>query len=362
MKEDKAPEAKATKAAKAPKAPQAVKEEIVPVCSTSKRDVLPKIIEELDVMHKEMVRERNIFKARAYDKVLGQLRVLNKPVYCYTDITENGIIGIGDGIKKKIEEIIATGALEVAEQIKQNPTISFNQELLKIYGIGPVKAKALINDKTHKMTSIAELREAVAKDPSLLNDKQKIGLKYFEDINLRIPREEMEEHEKLIEQTFKSVDQRFVATIVGSYRRKAESSGDIDVLAMLPSEVDDKEADKLFAKAVKKFQENEYISDILALGQKKCMAMSRIPGSNKRARRLDILLTPPEEYPFALLYFTGSDKFNIVFRKKTLAMGYSLSEHGLKKMKTDIPDAPIFKREEDIFEFFKIPYVAPDKR
>ena len=108
-----------------------------------------------------------------------------------------------------------------------------------------------------------------------------------------------------------------------------------------------------------------YITDILALGPKKCMAFVRID-STKPARRLDILYTIPEEYPYALLYFTGSDKFNINFRRKTILQGYSLSEHGLKKLRDGDDVKPLvnanIKTEKDIFTFFNIEYVEPDKR
>jgi DNA polymerase/3'-5' exonuclease PolX len=327
----------------------------------SQANILPVIIDELDVMRKEMLREKNVFKARAYNNVITQLKELDrqgKIVHGFEDL--QGISGIGDRIHAKIQEIIDTGKLAVAEKIKGKPETKFSEELMNIYGIGPVKAKSLIADKNLNLKSIVDLRKAVSESPILLNDKQKIGLRHYEDLLLRIPRSEMEEHETYIKNHFNFVNSHFKVTVVGSYRRKAASSGDIDVLVTLPSNVPLKTATNLFAEAITKLKTNMYITDVLALGDKKCMAVCRL--SKHKARRLDILLTPPSEYPYAMLYFTGSDKFNIQFRRKTLEKGYSLSEHGLKKVDDSVADPPEMKTEKDIFDFFKIPYVQPEYR
>jgi len=324
-------------------------------------DFRDKIVEELDIMQQQMVQERNVFKARAYSKVISQLKGLNKPVYSFDDLT--GVTGIGDRIHAKIAEIFTTGTLAVADKIKRNPKSTLAKELMKIYGVGPVKAKSLMEDTKLNLTSIDDLKKAVSTDGSILNDKQKLGLKYYEDIQLRIPRSEVEKHEHLIENGFKEVDPRFTVTVVGSYRRKAETSGDIDVLVMLPRVVPDAEASQLFNQAISALVTKKYILDVLAIGDKKCMAVSSLPGSNQKARRLDVLLTPPSEYAYALLYFTGSDKFNIQFRKKVLESGYSLSEHGLKRIKEDVPTyIPEMMNEADIFNFFKMQYVPPEQR
>lgn len=317
------------------------------------------IIEDLEILRKKEQQDRNVFKVRAYDKVLKELRALNKPIKTLEDIED--VPGIGARIKEKIREIIDTGVLKAAENIKADSGVNATDLIMGIYGIGAVKANDLI--KNHNIRSIAELREAVVKNPKLLNEKQKIGLKYFEDIQERIPRKEMEQHEKEILKIVSSIDKSFEAIIVGSYRREAVSSGDIDVLIGYPEGMTEKEAEAKFKEIIQEFEDKEYITDILAKGPKKCLAVAKIANEAK-SRRLDLLLTPPVEFPYALLYFTGSDKFNIKMRKKAIEMGYSLSEHGLKIMKKDspAPQPPIMKTEKDVFEFLKIPYLSPKDR
>jgi len=110
---------------------------------------------------------------------------------------------------------------------------------------------------------------------------------------------------------------------------------------------------------------SKYIVGMLALGDKKCMAIVKDEAISPVARRMDLLLTSSKEYPYALLYFTGSDKFNINCRKQALKLGYSLNEHTLKKMHNDqvaVADVPPMSSEQDILSFLKIKYITPDKR
>jgi DNA polymerase/3'-5' exonuclease PolX len=94
------------------------------------------------------------------------------------------------------------------------------------------------------------------------------------------------------------------------------------------------------------------------MGNKKFMGVSQV---DKTFRRLDMLITPEEEYAFALMYFTGSAKFNIGVRKIALEKGYSLNEHGLTPKK-NIANPPILKSEEEIFNFLGIKMIEPRKR
>jgi DNA polymerase/3'-5' exonuclease PolX len=77
-------------------------------------------------------------------------------------------------------------------------------------------------------------------------------------------------------------------------------------------------------------------------------------------RRLDLLLTPHTEYPFALTYFTGSDKFNIEMRKVAIAQSLTLNEHGLTT-RAGIPVHGIAS-EKDLFKALKIEWKEPSER
>lgn len=312
-------------------------------------DHKPIIISKLEIMYKDELTKKeptSHFKALAYKKVIDEIKKLDHPIYSYKDV--EGLSGIGAKISEKIKEIIATGTLQEADQIDQN---HLTDEFMKIHGIGPVKANKLIEAG---IKSVFELSEAVEFDQTLLNKTQKIGLKYYNTSILRIPRAEMKVHEKIL---FKFLPEGLTGEIVGSYRRGALDSGDIDMLLTSSSS-----KEKLLKSFVTVLIENGYILDELASGDKKWMGYV---SKNKRGkpRRLDLLLAPPSEYPYSLLYFTGSKEFNVAFRRHANDKGYTINEHKmipLEEMK--VPYPPIMNTEEDIFNFLGLKYVLPEER
>ena len=339
--------------------------------SMQQQDQRQTIIDSLEVLRKRDVAEKQPFKARAYAKVIAQLKEHPEPITTYEDV--KNIKGIGEQISKKIKEILATGQLQSAMKAMELYPIAALDALQNIYGVGPAKAKELVDAGIH---SIAQLREAVRAHPKLLNDKQKVGLQYYEDLLDRIPREEMEEHNTLLRDLRPKAWKKYQMDLVGSFRRQAPTSGDIDVLIRIPKDAN-KDAKEQLADYVRILQEANYVEEVLALGEHKCMAICRLPNKKacspsqgeeerpsveRRARRLDLLLTPDEEYAYALLYFTGSDKFNVAFRQHALHAGYTLNEHTLTPIQAAAPVVPYMPTERSIFQFLKLRYVEPQDR
>ena len=319
-------------------------------------DYKPLIIDSLEILRKRDVANKEVFKARAYAKVISQLKTHTNPITTIEDV--NTIDGIGEKISKKIREIMLTGTLlKSAEKAKELYNIDALDALQNIYGVGPTKATDLVKSG---ITGIAALREAIKQNPKLLNDKQKIGLKYYEDLLERIPRAEMEEHRDTLFSLLPVEMEEYETVIVGSFRREATTSGDIDVLIRMPDGISPTEAGERLKEYVKMLKGFGYIEEILALGEHKCMAISRIYGGI--ARRLDLLMTPANEYAYALLYFTGSDRFNVAFRQYALKKGYTLNEHTLTAITEGVKPVPSMNTERDIFKFLRLRYIEPQMR
>jgi DNA polymerase beta len=310
------------------------------------------IIDALDTLRKRDLSEKQPFKARAYATVISQLKQMDGPVTRYEDVA--AIKGVGEQIQKKIKEIIETGHLRTAEKAKEVYHLGALDQLQQVYGIGPAKAKALVEAGIH---SVADLRRAVKKDPSLLHEKQTIGLKYYEELLERIPREEMLVHQDILKHYLKD------AELVGSFRRGAATSGDIDVLVRIPAGTGAKAVKTQLHTWVQQLIDAGYIHEVLALGEHKCMAICRVEESGV-ARRLDLLMTPEEEYAYSLLYFTGSDRFNVAFRQHALKYGFTLNEHRLTPLNAALVPRlpPHMKTEQDIFAFLQLQYVPPQER
>ena len=320
-------------------------------------DFKPIILSALDTLRLGEMSRGEKFKSIAYKKAIDALKRHDGPVYSADHIKD--LPGIGKKIFEKIVEITQTGALQAAERMKETTNVGAMEILLNIHGIGPVKAKDLIGKG---IRTIADLRAALAADPDLLNETQQTGLFYYEDGIQRIPRAEMIVHEEVL-MTFLNKDLN--GTIVGSYRRGAKDSGDIDMLITYGGRVTEKKAQTLFQEYVEKLTEKGYVISKLVSGAKKWMGYVRL-GSDGVARRLDLLLTPPKEFAYALLYFTGSDRFNVAFRKHCLDLGYTLNEHIMKitekGLSKGVKEVPPMASEEDIFAFVGLRFVGPTER
>lgn len=292
------------------------------------------------------------FKALAYKKVIDGIRKMPGPLNTIEDVT--GMPGVGAKIKAKIQEILDTGSLRAAESVKARTDVGGMEVLLRVHGIGPVKARELMKAGIH---TIAGLREAAEANPALLTDAQTLGLRFYEAGLQRIPRAEMLAHEATL-QTI--TPPALTGTIVGSFRRGAADSGDVDMLLTYNGAVTAKAASAAFAQFITRLRDVYEVVEVLATGAKKWMGYVGLRGGTPR--RLDLLLTPPTEFPFALLYFTGSDKFNVAFRRHCLDRGYSLNEHGFKQVADAAAAVPAMTTEADIFAFVGLMFVPPTER
>ena len=293
-----------------------------------------------------MIRQGEPFKSRAYKKASESIMGFPDDI---TNVKQlDGTSGIGKTIMEKLEEYQKTGTLRILERERKNPLNLFT----KIYGVGPKKAKVLIDDG---ITTIAQLKENEDK----LNDTQKIGLKYYEPLTKRIPRDEIELFNDKFDAIFKDVTPPGSKyAIVGSYRREAKNSGDIDVI--ITNEQDNVDA---FNKFLDKLISEKVVTEVLTRGKTKSLTIGELPGSIPR--RIDFLYTSPDEYAFATLYFTGSKAFNTVMRQRALDLGYTLNEHGFSKMTSGKKGEKIdidFPTEQTIFEFLGMKYKEPKER
>lgn len=315
------------------------------------------IINALDKMRKKETADKQTWKARAYAVVIKQLKDYQGEITSVEDLKQ--FKGIGQGIRDKIDEVLSTGSLKEAEEYNSNNDYQIINELLKVHGIGPAKAKELVSK--HGIKSIQDLKN----NTDLLNDKQKIALKYTEDFELRIPRKEMEKHEAFIKSTIVDIDPTLIVEVVGSYRRGAKDSGDIDVLITHPDhETNEEQMEDLLKRIVVVMNKEKYTYDAFALGNKKYLGVSKVK-YGRHFRRLDLLLTHNHEFPFALLYFTGSQQFNVDMRNYCISKGYSLSEYGLKYLNGEKKGQFVgkhFRTEHDVFEFLGLKYIPPKER
>lgn len=314
-------------------------EEVPP--STEQRDRIVHIFTELSEYERI---NGETYKSTAYKKILPSIKKVRDDS-SLTDEYLLSIRGLGTKLLEKIHQIKETGTCSMYEKIKD--IVDPREDFMKIHGVGAKKAKDLVD---RGFQTIEDLRQ-VESISEILNDKQQIGLKYYEDLQQRIPLEEIKTHEKVLKQQLKHEDTTAEITIAGSYRRRKPTSGDIDVL--LKSK-DPKTFDRLIDRLVKL----GYLVEYLAHGRKKYNGICKL-GRKGVSRRIDIMYTKPEEYPFAVFYFTGSEEFNKKIRKEIVDRGMSINEYSLKDLETKKKVDHEFYSEKDIFDYLGMKYVEP---
>jgi DNA polymerase/3'-5' exonuclease PolX len=262
------------------------------------------------------------------------------------DITSgNDIInvhGVGKSISDSIDEYIPTGRIKRLEELQK--TYIKEKELFdyfqSFYGIGPVKAIQLIEAG---YTTLSQLWDNKDK---LLTYAQQQGIFWRNHINVRIPKEEMDMINEEISNIFNN---KFNWIMAGSYRREEESSGDIDLLIERDDSISMDDVYELLG---------QYLPTTLAKGEKKLAGIFRL--SNEYfGHRIDILIVEKQNWPFALLHFTGSGRFNVLMRNRAKSFGWKLSEYNLlneNNEKINVLD------EKEIFDVLGVKYIPPNQR
>ena len=326
-----------------------------------------KFIQLLTRLQQILTIKKEHFRANAYKKAAEAILMYPEDITNPDQISH--LKGIGSTILEKLHEYVDTGKINYIQQFENNPI----NVLTKVHGIGIKNAEDLIKKG---IDSISKLRD----NTDLLNKTQKIGLKYYDDILKKIPRTEIDNFKKILQSIdFKNIKYE----IVGSYRRGLPESGDIDIILTTVGEVDPKL--NILRSFVDKLIEKNIIIYEFAKGKFKNLALARLtPGGI--ARRVDFLYTLPENYAFAILYFTGSKDFNTAQRRHAIKMGYSLNDKHISRLpekskkqtkqtketkqtkqqtqlaKQSLIVSKYFPDEQSIFKFLNLQYVEPQNR
>lgn len=319
----------------------------------------------------------DVFRARAYRNALVAL--------------DNDTLGsIGKSLKEKIKEIQDTGHLSALEDLEKTPMIKAYTELEKVSGLGPKQIKTLI--ETQGIKGFADFKRRVLKGEIEVSRQQMLGIKYYDDLQKKVPRAEIKElsryifsiitgtahavrataHAREDAVSMDETDARPLGTlqrdIVGSYRRGTKESSDIDVLigtqVHSPTATSGVVPSANFIDALhKNFTQSPIYVDYIVKGATRYTLLVRL-NARKPVRQLDIRYIPLVSYPAGLLYFTGSKDFNTSMRQYAKKKGYLLNEYGLYRIRgvQRTQERVDTKTEKDIFEALGLHYIAPSKR
>ena len=291
------------------------------------------------------------FKPFAYRKAAINLETIEEDV---ADIYKKGgvkalkdIPGVGKNIAEHIEEYLKTGKIQYYQRFKKKIPIDL-EAIISVEGVGPKRAKVLYQKlgiknlkdlekraKSHKIASLFGFGKKTEKNilEGIVFLKKSKGRFLLGDI---LPKAE-EVYEKL--KNLKEVER---VEIAGSLRRKKETIGDVDFLAISqnPKPIMD-----FFVKL-------PGVIKVWAKGTTK--ASIRL----KDGFDMDIRVVPKKSFGAALQYFTGSKEHNIETRKIAMDKGLKLSEYGLFRG----PRMVASQTEEDIYKALNMDWMPPELR
>ncbi|XP_052160407.1 DNA polymerase lambda isoform X1 [Oryza glaberrima] len=276
---------------------------------------------------------------------------------------------IGKSLKDHINEIVNTGKLSKLEHFENDEKVRTVSLFGEVWGVGPATALKLY-DKGHRTL------DDLQKDDSLTS-AQRIGLKFFDDIKQRIPRHEVSEMEKLLQEVGTDILPGVIIVCGGSYRRGKSSCGDMDIIITHP---DGESHVGFLPKFVQRLKDINFLREDLIFsihsiegtdcGVDTYFGLCTYPGRELR-HRIDLKkVYPRNRHAFGLLAWTGNDVLNRRLRILADSKGYILDDTGLYLAtpgsggkRGGRSDAIInCDTEKDVFDTLGFPWLEPHER
>ncbi len=294
------------------------------------------------------IKGENPFKVRAYRNAARVVENIGKPL---EELVKEGfdltkLPGIGADLSQYIKEIVTTGRFSKLDEIKDEIPPSL-LELLKIEGLGPKRIRTLYDRL--RIQSLEDLRRAAENGeiatlsgfgPTLI-ERIKKGVVLAKKAGQRFKWSEAKEYVEDILNYLSTVELTHLQ-VAGSFRRKKETVGDIDILATA----------KDFSQVVRHFLNYPKIKEVISAGATR----STVILTNDM--QVDLRSVDDDSYGSALQYFTGSKSHNIEVRKLAIEKGLKLNEYGVFKGDKKIAG----KTEEEVYEAVGLCFIEPELR
>ncbi|TRM63113.1 hypothetical protein BD626DRAFT_431710 [Schizophyllum amplum] len=325
---------------------------------------------ELMGLHKVKPGDDHHWRAFSYQKSLKAIRDYPHRIRSVKEAKK--IPGVGEKTADKIMEIIHTGNLRRLHH-EHTEDVDVLRLFQGIYGVGQATA---VNWYAWGCRTLEDIKEG--KHGVKLTTCQKIGLKYYDDLQLRMPREEVQALFDVIVPYARRIDPKLELRAMGSFRRGKKDCGDIDIMITRPTDDGETHAGALRELLLKLHRADILTEDLAVpddLDDPECVYhglchLPKTPGAKQR--RIDFLAVPWKSRGAALIYYTGDDIFNRAMRYKAGSMGYSLNQKGLyagvvrdvhdRRIKTNRGNIIASETEEEIFKILGVPWQEPCER
>ena len=292
----------------------------------------------------------NPFKVRAYRNAARTVADHPDPIAELVsggefDLTE--LPGIGGGIAKEITALVATGTLPQRQQLVAMVPPGL-LELLRIPGLGPKRVK-LFHERL-KVNSVSDLKDALDKGriaklggfgPKLL-EKIREGVSGAATAPNRIVLHEAEQYARAIVEYLKAGGGIDAIEVAGSYRRRKETIGDLDIVVSCGNP----------AAVIGRFGKFGEVRQVAAQGD------TRSTVRLSSGLQVDLRVIEPAAFGAAMQYFTGSQAHNIELRKIAQARKLKLNEYGLYRGSKRIAG----RTEQEVYGALGLDLIPPELR
>ena len=293
--------------------------------------------------------EANPFRVRAYREAARVIAAESEPIAAKVDEDDGleALPGIGKDLAQKIRDLVKTGTTALIEDMKKKfpPGLI---ELTEIQGLGPKRVRAVYHQLGIK--SRADLEQAAR--TGRLRDLPGFGEKLEQKILRSLEASQQDLGRTLLGGAWPVAEAiaarlRKVAgveqvEVAGSFRRRRETVGDLDVLVTGGNA----------AAVMEAFVRDPSVADVLGHGETKSSV--RLTSG----LQVDVRVVARESYGAALLYFTGSKAHNIELRRIAIDQGLSLNEYGLFRGEQSVAG----RTEAEVYGALGLPWIPPELR
>jgi DNA polymerase (family 10) len=292
------------------------------------------------------IQDANRFRVRAYRNAANTIRDQSRSVASMLDegADLSDLPDIGEDLAGKIAEIVRTGHLSLLDEISDEVPEAI-VEATRIPGIGPKRARALFD--ALRLTSLADLK-AAAKDGRIaaiegFGEKTEARIRdelaKGEITERRIRLDVAEDFAEPLVSWIRGIDGVKKAEIAGSYRRRKETVGDLDILV----------AGEDGGAIIDRFVDYDEVDEVVSKGR------TRSTVTLRSGLQVDLRVISEASWGAALHYFTGSKAHNIAGRRRAQDRGLKLNEYGLFDGRKRIAGAT----EDEVYKGIGLPWIDP---
>lgn len=291
----------------------------------------------------------NPFRVRAYRNAARTVRGYGKSMAELLaqgeDLSE--LPDIGKDLAAKIRTFVDTGKLPLLEEVEARTPAALST-LMKVPGLGPKRVKALYEElnirsvddlkRAARSGKIRELAGFGKKTEAMIRQR----LEHFTGETPRVKLIIAEEIARPLVQYLKQIEGVKEVTVAGSYRRRRDTVGDLDILATATRG----------SPVMDRFVAYDEVDEIISHGK------TRSTVRLHSGLQVDLRVVPQVSYGAALHYFTGSKAHNIAVRTLGVKKKLKINEYGVFKGDKRIAG----RTEEEVYRKVGLPWIEPELR